>query len=148
MKNNIILLCFSFFLTIGSYAQKGYKEKIKSMKIAHITQALDLTTNEAQKFWPVYNEHEQSMEKLRREINTIHRKNQQQSIESLDEETANNIVTKYISLEEQKFAARQKMMKELRPILTSKKIVLLIKAERDFHRRLMQELKHRRRKPR
>ena len=32
------------------------KEKMEAMRVGFITQKLDLTSEEAQKFWPVYNE--------------------------------------------------------------------------------------------
>ena len=40
---------------------KGYenkKENIEAQKVAFITSKLNLTTEESQKFWPVYNEYE------------------------------------------------------------------------------------------
>src|ERR1035437_4885758 len=42
------------------------KEKMESMKIAFLTQKLDLTPDEAQKFWPVYNEFQKKREELRK----------------------------------------------------------------------------------
>lgn len=38
--------------------KENRSEKIQSLKIAFITQKLELTTDEAQKFWPVYNRYE------------------------------------------------------------------------------------------
>ena len=40
------------------------KEKLKAHKIAFITDRLQLTPAEAEKFWPVYNEHEAAMETM------------------------------------------------------------------------------------
>ncbi|MCX6186302.1 MAG: hypothetical protein NTU43_04785, partial [Bacteroidetes bacterium] len=48
------------------YAQKGkMKDKIETMKIGFITQKLNLTSEEAQKFWPVYNKFSDDLQKLR-----------------------------------------------------------------------------------
>ena len=57
-----MLGCFS-----GIKAQDGDKtraEKIEALKIAFITQKLQLTTDEAQKFWPVYNQYENEIRSL------------------------------------------------------------------------------------
>ena len=46
--------------TISDYYFRKFprrtKEKIKALKVAHITNELDLTSKEAQQFWPIYNE--------------------------------------------------------------------------------------------
>ena len=39
-------------------------EKIQSLKIAFITQKLQLTPDEAQKFWPVYNQYDNEIHSL------------------------------------------------------------------------------------
>jgi hypothetical protein len=57
-----MLGCFS-----GIKAQDGDEtraEKIEALKIAFITQKLQLTTDEAQKFWPVYNQYENEIRSL------------------------------------------------------------------------------------
>ena len=58
----VMLGCFS-----GIKAQDGAEtraEKIEALKIAFITQKLQLTTDEAQKFWPVYNQYENEIRSL------------------------------------------------------------------------------------
>ena len=49
-----------FFVMLGSLSQIKAQdgEKIQSLKIAFITQKLQLTPDEAQKFWPVYNQYD------------------------------------------------------------------------------------------
>ena len=61
-------------MSINSFAQKHDKEKIKALKVAHITEQLDLTAKEAQAFWPVYNANEEAHYKLRdNKVKTIRR---------------------------------------------------------------------------
>lgn len=50
-----------------SIAQRSNDEKIQALKIAFITQRLKLTSNEAQKFWPVFNQYDNEMIKLMHE---------------------------------------------------------------------------------
>lgn len=45
------------------------REELQSQKIAFFTQELDLTPEEAQKFWPVYNEAGKKLQAARKEIN-------------------------------------------------------------------------------
>ena len=80
MKNNlklsIELALAGLFVTSSllSFAQReghGHqmgenKEKLKAHKIAYITERLQLTPAEAEKFWPVYNELEAKCRLLKR----------------------------------------------------------------------------------
>jgi hypothetical protein len=62
MKQFLFLI--TIFLASFSYtkAQPGNKQnradKIQALKIAFITQKLEFTSDEAQRFWPVYNRYE------------------------------------------------------------------------------------------
>ena len=61
----ILILLISF----SGFAQRGgeIQEKIKAQKIAFITDKLELTSEEAQQFWPIYNEFEAKVEKIKSE---------------------------------------------------------------------------------
>lgn len=52
-----ILLILFLFISTAYFcnAQKGKNEDINTVKIAYITNQLNLTPGEAQKFWPIYN---------------------------------------------------------------------------------------------
>lgn len=77
MKRTILTLLLALVATFGTYAQHGphagekkypTHEEILSQKIAFFTQELDLTPEEAQQFWPVYNAGWKKAETVRREI--------------------------------------------------------------------------------
>ena len=44
------------------------KKKMEAMRVAHITEAMDLSVEEAQVFWPVFNEREKKIDALRMEF--------------------------------------------------------------------------------
>ena len=52
------------FLSLNVVAQKN-RERIKALKVSFITERLDLTEKEAQKFWAVYNEYENKVFKIK-----------------------------------------------------------------------------------
>jgi Skp family chaperone for outer membrane proteins len=70
MKKIIIALSFVFF---GSYicsaqAENGKRfQRIEAIKIAYITRELDLSPEESQKFWPLYNNYFEELKKARQE---------------------------------------------------------------------------------
>ncbi|MDI1303936.1 MAG: sensor of ECF-type sigma factor, partial [bacterium] len=49
----LLLISFSFYGQGEKMREK--KEQIKALKVAFLTTELKLTSNEAEKFWPVYN---------------------------------------------------------------------------------------------
>ena len=48
----LLLLLTSFTFYAQSESMKEKKEQIKALKVAFLTTELDLTSKEAQKFWP------------------------------------------------------------------------------------------------
>lgn len=137
----LLLLCVHYNLQ----AQSGrMKDKIESMKIGFITQKLNLTSEEAQKFWPVYNKFSDDLHKLR---STTKGKladdfNELASMSDLDaEKTLNEMISYKISEAEM----IKKYATEFKKVLPIKKVVMLYKAENDFKRELLKKLKDNRR---
>ena len=64
MKRFLLLICFAFSFLL-SVAQNG--ERLEALKIAYITKRLDLSPEEAQKFWPVYNQYAEELKQARKE---------------------------------------------------------------------------------
>ena len=65
MKRVISVLCALVILTAGAFAQNpgqrrggdnGWRERVRSEKVAFLTEEIDLTESEAQVFWPIYNQ--------------------------------------------------------------------------------------------
>jgi hypothetical protein len=140
MKKIILFTCFACF-TIGIFGQHGSKEKIKTFKIAYITEKLDLTSKEAQQFWPVYNTHQETVEKLRRQERKLIK-----SIKEANDKQAEAILSSFLEIEEQKSQSKKKLITDLKKVLSYKKILKLIKAEADFHKRMLARIREQRRR--
>ena len=64
----IVLICLLFTgFTAEAQRQRPGPGQIEAQKTAFITNALDLTSKEAQQFWPIYNASEKRMEAIRKE---------------------------------------------------------------------------------
>ena len=135
----ILIPVFALLLSVNLYAQKPNKEKVKALKVAHITEQLDLTAKEAQVFWPVYNAHEEASNKLK-ENSGIKRL---ENIDAISEAEAKAYLDKIVDME----LSRQQLQKEyftkLKTILSSKKILKLMDSERSFRRKMINEFKER-----
>lgn len=52
---------------LGQQRKPGQKkERVKQLKIAYFTEELDLSTEEAEKFWPIYNEMNEKIQEQRK----------------------------------------------------------------------------------
>ena len=75
MKKIFITLLIIMFGLSNLVAQGERREKLKAYKTAFITEKLELTPAEAEKFWPVYNNYENKVHQLKFEnIRNEHRK--------------------------------------------------------------------------
>ncbi|MBU2929696.1 Spy/CpxP family protein refolding chaperone [Winogradskyella psychrotolerans] len=133
-------LILTLFISTSIFAQKLDREKIKALKIAHITEQLNLTETEAQKFWPIYNANEDAESKLR-ENSTNRRKDM--NVEELSESEAKSLLLAMEKVEKQKVELHSKMLNELLEILPAKKIIKMYQAERSFRQKMFEEYKKR-----
>ncbi|EAR01626.1 hypothetical protein [Maribacter sp. HTCC2170] len=138
-NKKIATLFLLLFVATLSFAQRRPdKEKIKSLKVAYITERLDLTSSEAQAFWPIYNAHEERMEAFRQQERTqIYAK--LRDMESLSDKEIDDLFQDLVSLEKQKHEVRQQFLKDIRKVVSAKKTFLLLKTENGFKRRLLKQ---------
>jgi len=137
---SILILC----LLVGSYAQaqgRGKsKERIKALHVAFITEKLELTPEESEKFWPVYNEFDQKRTQLRRE----YRKKRKAGAETDDQ--AEELILSNFESQEKLIALKRTYFEKYKAILPVKKLARLGKAEREFKQVIVKEMQRRRTK--
>lgn len=116
-------------------------QKIESLKMAYLTNQLNLSPKEAQKFWPVYNQYEQQIQQINKERreNQIERNNlknptDQQIEQSLDRD---------FQLRQQALQLRENYRNQFRQVIPPRKVSKLYQSERDFNMKLIQELRNR-----
>ena len=128
---------------INSFGQRPGREKIKTLKVAFITERLDLSSKEAQVFWPIYNEHEENIEEMKRRERVEIRANLM-DFESLSESEVASLLKKMIAIEKKKQELHIAFIEKMSEVISPKKTFLLIKAEEDFKKRLLRQIQQRR----
>ena len=136
------ILLFSLLFSTVAYSQPG-GERVKAFKTAHITNALDLTSAEAEKFWPIYNAHEEKIAELRKKERLEIFQIVKGDINGLTNEEADAIIEKGINLKQKEFDLHKELIKNLRGVIPSNKIVKLHRAEEEFKRILLNQMKNR-----
>ena len=121
----------------GNPQQK--REKIKTYKIAFITEKLNLTPEEAEKFWPLYNAHMEEMDELQKsKFESISDK--KKNVSEITNEEAQTVIDEILENEQKILDLKIDFKNKLKPILPAKKILRLFDAEREFRMELMKRL--------
>ena len=148
MKTKILFPIIFLLVASLSFSQgfKEKREKVKALKVAYITEQLELTTDEAQKFWPIYNAFDENQSELRHEkMRAILDRFKPGNVEKLSEKDASNSLAQMEKIEEDLFNLKKKFIKDLQGVISAKKIIKLKKAEEDFNRELLKQMREKRR---
>jgi hypothetical protein len=149
MKNIKLLSAILFLCVASTFAQGGrFKQKmeqVKSLKVAFITNELDLTSDEAAKFWPLYNAFEDKQRDLRKQkIGAFIDRRDNNELDKMSEKDASAMLAQMEDNEEQMYQLRKKFVIGLKGVLPAVKIIKLKKAEEDFNRKLLQQYRDKR----
>ena len=128
-----ILITLILLLSLSVFAQRKH-EKIHSLKIAFITEQLDLTEKEAQEFWAVYNAHNKSFRHKFHQMRDI-RRDIKSNLNTLTDEKALELMDKLDDIEAKLYQERVEVSKKLRAILPPSKLIKLKIAEEDFKKK-------------
>jgi hypothetical protein len=115
-------------------------EKYKSMKIAYFTDNLDISPDEAEKFWPLFNQYDQQHRELRKK----HRKmvtDFSEKFEELSDQEAEEIIELHNKISEEKIQLDIKFQGELKKILPAKKIIKFYITEGEFREYMLRRIR-------
>jgi len=117
------------------------KDQLRSKKVAHFTAAIGLTSKEAERFWPVYNEYDEKLGNLR--IEQRRALSQLSNFENMNNERDVKILLDaYVNSCVQESVLFQEYYKKFCTILSPSKVVRLYLAEDDFKRQLLDYLRN------
>ncbi|MFT4663692.1 MAG: hypothetical protein ACI8YQ_000169 [Polaribacter sp.] len=143
MKSLTSILILCLFLVTSLSAQDSKKEeRIRSLRIAFLTEKLQLTPQEAEKFWPIYNEYEKERRTLRKD----YRKEKKGAELSVVE--ADAMVDASFELQEKQLKLKRTYYDRMKKVIPSQKLVALDRAEKEFRKKVVEEIKRRKKKER
>lgn len=123
-------------------AQAQTPERIKSMRVAYLTRNLALTPAEAEKFWPVYNQFSDSVEKLKQEQRKRYRNVREDLLNKSDQELEND-VDDFIAYKRRELEIFEEYHDKFKEVLPIRKVVLLYKAEQNFEKEIINQIRER-----
>ena len=151
-RTHYIAALLTLFICTTAFSQKKKKrisrDKIKAYKIAYITEQLNLTEKESEKFWPVYNLYDEKLHQLRSQESSRIRKllSDEGGINDISESDAKDVISSVSEIRDKTHNTYKEYFNKLKQILPYKKILKLLSAERGFKKRLFERLKKTRKK--
>lgn len=136
---NIFVIILLLVTAMGINAQECNKrqemrKRFEAQKVAYITQELDLTPGESQKFWPLFNE-------MNKKLNEIKKgrmlKRRLMQVESMSDKEILAKCDKMIQAEIDMGLIKKEYFTKFKKILPAKKVFRLLTVERDFQRKLL-----------
>lgn len=134
----VIVLASLLALNVSSYARSGqekdWQDKMKAERVAFLTSSMELTSAEAEKFWPIYN----SMESERRASFGKMMRAYKALEEALKANKSDSEITEllnaYLQANEDSRAIDAKYIPMFKKVLSEKKIAKMYIAEEQFRR--------------
>ena len=121
--------------SLGSMAQEKeiQKENRKTQKIAFISTKLELTTEEAEKFWPVYNASEAEFKQLKKAHKAA--MGEKKKISEMSDTEVEKLLDKGLEIQQKELEIRKKYLVKFKEVLPIKKVAKLTRIEHEFRKR-------------
>ncbi len=113
-------------------------EKVQAAKVAYITSKLNLTTAQAQSFWPVFNEFESARRKIRFQLKGLQRESK---LAVLNEEQIKANVRKRLALRQEELDLEKQYAEKFMKLLSAAQVAELYESEKEFTKLLLQRWK-------
>lgn len=145
-----ILVMALIAMTSLSMAQPGRmrkdgdrKEEIEAMKVGFLTRRLNLSPEEAKTFWPVYNQFQNELDKIR-ENRRNEVKDAKKDFMDMNDKDVEKIVDNEIAFRQNELDIMKKYHAQFKQVLPIKKVAILYRTEEDFKRELLKRIQEKR----
>jgi hypothetical protein len=128
--------------TVAQETNQGrVAQRIEAMKSAFITDRLRLSPEEAQQFWPLYNEYEAAEKRIREQYRPG------KPVPDMSDAEAEALLNDRLKMEEKLLDLKAQYIQRFKSVIPARKVAMLPKVEEEFKRELlkrMQESRQRR----
>ncbi len=115
-------------------------QQVESEKIAFFTQYLDLTSQEAAVFWPVYNDFQNRKSGLAQQRQSISREFLLTK-DNVSENEALELADRYIDLQVKEAMLAKEFHEKFKEVLAPEKVMLFYQAESEFRMQLLRRIR-------
>lgn len=137
----ILYITISLLVFACKPKQEKSEEKLKEEKVAFFNQKLDLTTQESEDFWPVYNEYWKRKNQIYDDKRTA-MKYCSKNIDRMTNEEIIKYADMYINFQKQESELLIEFNEKFKKVLPPKKVFVLYKTDYEFKTYLLQQIKN------
>lgn len=138
-----VMMASAFSVSARPQPHNDWKQKMMSEKIAFLTMELGITPEEAQKFWPIYNEVDKKRDEAMFKVFSAFQALENGVSEGKSEKEIENLLEKYLeAMEEQRDVEDEAAEKYLK-VLSVDKVAKLYVGEEKFRRQHIRRLHER-----
>jgi hypothetical protein len=144
----VVVVAFSTLKTANAQEElePSKRERLEALKVAYLTQELSLTPEEAQQFWPLYNEMANKMRDIRKEQRG-NRMDTRQNFDSMSDAELSAAIDKELAYEQQELDLKKEYNAKFKKILPIKKVAKLHASEKGFRKELLRGARDKRKIP-
>lgn len=128
---SLILVAISVNLSAQGKRDHHDWDKFRAEKVSFLTSKLELTPEEAQKFWPVYNLFEKGRSEAHRSRRDIEKQFREENGNLSDKEII-KLIDKMVGISQSEADLMKKYNKELQEVLPPRKVLILYNMESEF----------------
>jgi hypothetical protein len=121
--------------------KEDWKEKIQSEKIAFLTMEIGLTPQEAQVFWPVYNEINEEKDQAMYEVIKYYWEMSKAIEAGKSEKEIKTLLDKYLEAQEKQRKIDEDAAEKYKKVLSTTKVAKLYIGEEKFRRQHIRKLR-------
>ena len=139
----ILFLCLTVISAVAqdddevSHApDQKVRDKIEAARIAYITDQLQLTPDEAEKFWPIYREFSTKRREIRQQLRNVSR-------EGSPGKTDQEVVDQQFKIKQQELDLEKDYSGRLLKVISAQKLRSLPQAERRFRQMILDQIQRR-----
>lgn len=129
------------FLPVLAFTQSKKNpqaDRIESQKVAFLTKEMDLTSEESQKFWPVYNQFNKERQEIRKQMKEALKPGK--PIEECSDAELQKIMENTMSNKQKELDLEKQYHTKFLAVLPVKKVAKLYMAEEKFKRMLLERM--------
>ena len=140
-----LLLLALLLGSLGAQAQPGGRRagrlgQLENAKIAFLTSRLSLSQDQAQRFWPLYNE----FTAKRRDLNRAGRQLRLADPASLSDQQVRDNINQSFALRQQELTLEKDYFERFQKVISVRQVGQLIQAEKDFTKEVLRRVADRR----
>ncbi|RYE18489.1 MAG: hypothetical protein EOP51_21860 [Sphingobacteriales bacterium] len=139
-KSFILLLIFALSGSINQALQAQPREKkherIEAARVSFLTEKMQLTPEQAQKFWPVYNEFSQKRKELKKKARVF----KDEDLDALSDAQLREGIMQMMDFREKEAALEKSYVDKFLAVVSPRQLATMYRSEKEFMRLLLKKL--------